>query len=56
MHSHHIIHRDIKPANILRHNSQYKICDFGFSKEILIEDENAIDRHTILGTVNTMAP
>ncbi|CAD8143907.1 unnamed protein product [Paramecium pentaurelia] len=29
-----IIHRDIKPANILKHDSQFKITDFGFAKQI----------------------
>jgi len=36
------------------HNGKYKIADFGFSKQI--DDEHAIDQHTVLGTRVTMAP
>lgn len=50
MHRHKIIHRDLKGCNILNHNGVYKICDFGFAKEIKEGVAN-----TCLGTVSTMA-
>ena len=50
------MHRDIKSPNIFVHNSQFKIGDFGFSKEMDIENYNNIGKNTILGSPTTMAP
>ncbi len=50
MHRHKIIHRDLKGCNIVSHNGIYKICDFGFAKEM---KEGLV--YTCLGTVSTMA-
>ena len=50
MHRHKIIHRDLKGRNIVSHNGIYKICDFGFAKEM---KEGLV--YTCLGTVSTMA-
>ncbi|CAK71363.1 unnamed protein product (macronuclear) [Paramecium tetraurelia] len=49
-----IIHRDIKPANILIHDSQFKITDFGFAKQI---DQN-LDTimNSLVGTPLYMSP
>ncbi|CAD8050269.1 unnamed protein product [Paramecium sonneborni] len=49
-----IIHRDIKPANILIHESQFKITDFGFAKQI---DQN-LDTimNSLVGTPLYMSP
>jgi serine/threonine protein kinase len=50
MHRHKIIHRDLKGCNIVSHNGIYKICDFGFAKEM---KEGLV--YTCLGTVSNMA-
>lgn len=36
-----IIHRDLKPANILTKKQILKICDYGFAKTLLNQDEIA---------------
>lgn len=46
-----IIHRDLKSENILIHNGEFKIADFGFSKQLDSEDT-----FTSLGTITNMAP
>jgi serine/threonine protein kinase len=56
MHRHNIVHRDLKAENIMSHNGTYKIIDFGFSKKLLIAQENAEIKGTSLGTITTMAP
>lgn len=56
LHKHKIIHRDLKAENIMSHNGTYKIIDFGFSKKLLIAQENAEVKGTSLGTITTMAP
>ena len=53
LHLRKIIHRDLKPDNIMSHNGVYKIVDFGFSKQMMGEDDI---RQTCLGTITTMAP
>ena len=50
MHSKKIIHRDLKCANIFIHNSEVKLGDFGFSKELFLNDEDEIAKMTLLGT------
>ncbi len=54
LHRNEIIHRDMKPANILIHNGIFKISDLGLSKEVEFQD--AVEKHTCLGTRCTMAP
>lgn len=54
MHRHGIIHRDLKSDNIISHNGVYKICDFGFSKQMMDPDNEIFQ--TTLGTRGTMAP
>jgi len=53
LHTNRIIHRDIKPQNILLHNSNIKICDFGFSQTI---KEELSMLKTICGTPLYMSP
>lgn len=53
LHSNKIIHRDIKPQNILLHNSEIKICDFGFSQTL---KEELSMLNTICGTPLYMSP
>ena len=48
-----IIHRDLKPANILIKNSECKLSDFGFAKNL--EDDNTIMK-SIVGTPLYMSP
>lgn len=47
-----IIHRDLKPANIIRHDNQYKITDFGFSRSV----ERVQMMESLVGTPLYMAP
>lgn len=49
-----IIHRDLKPANILIHKGQYKLADFGFSKNLDNFQNQLLE--TIVGTPLYMAP
>ena len=53
LHRRKIIHRDLKPENIMCHNGVYKIVDFGFSKQMLGDEDI---HQTCLGTITTMAP
>ena len=46
----------MKPDNIMLHNGVFKIIDFGFSKQLEIAVEEGLAKHTVLGTVTTMAP
>ena len=48
-----ILHRDIKPQNILIHNHSIKISDFGFSKNLIGENELM---QTYCGSPLYMAP
>jgi len=53
VHKSRIIHRDIKPENILVINGQYKIADFGVSKQL-----NSVQQYaqTAIGTPLYIAP
>jgi serine/threonine protein kinase len=56
-----IVHRDLKPANVMLTRSGPKLLDFGLAKPLLGDTANETtqaltDRHTIVGTVQYMAP
>src|SRR5262245_18305485 len=56
-----IVHRDLKPANVMLTRSGPKLLDFGLAKalhgETSSETTKALtDRHTIVGTIQYMAP
>lgn len=44
-------HRDVKPGNILRGKDNWKLCDFGVSKEV-----QGRELATVIGTSEYMAP
>lgn len=44
-------HRDVKPGNILRGKDNWKLCDFGITKEV-----QGRDMATVIGTSEYMAP
>lgn len=44
-------HRDVKPGNILRGGDNWKLCDFGITKEV-----QGRDMATVIGTSDYMAP
>lgn len=44
-------HRDVKPGNILRGEKNWKLCDFGISKEV-----QGRELATVIGTSDYMAP
>jgi len=46
------MHRDFKLANVMLHNSECKVADLGFSKQM----EKRCLTDTFLGTPLTMAP
>jgi serine/threonine-protein kinase ULK/ATG1 len=47
-----IIHRDLKPANVIRHNKNFKITDFGFSRQF----DSLEMMESLVGTPLYMAP
>src|SRR4029079_18041393 len=56
-----IVHRDLKPANVMLTRSGPKLLDFGLAKPLHGDTANATtnaltDRHTIVGTIQYMAP
>ena len=55
LHLNGIIHRDLKHENIMQSNGEFKIIDFGFCKNIGMAGDGYA-KHTVLGTVTTMAP
>ena len=53
LHNKKILHRDLKPENLLLDKrGNIKICDFGWSAETKIQEENK--RNTMCGTVDYM--
>jgi serine/threonine protein kinase len=50
--NHKIMHRDLKPENILVKEGNFKLADFGFSKELGMEGMT----RTMLGSPLYMAP
>ena len=48
-----ITHRDLKPANILLHEENWKIADFGISRDL---DNTQAKANTYLGTLMYMSP
>lgn len=57
-HARRILHRDLKPKNILLHDSGHaKICDFGLSKILDIEEQSRITTMgTLMGSPAFLAP
>src|SRR5262249_23318362 len=56
-----IVHRDLKPANVMLTRSGPKLLDFGLAKALHGDTANETtkaltDRHTIVGTIQYMAP
>lgn len=52
--NHKIIHRDIKPSNVLMtHRGQFKLCDFGVSRELT---NSLAMADTFVGTSTYMSP
>jgi eukaryotic-like serine/threonine-protein kinase len=56
-----IVHRDLKPANVMLTRSGPKLLDFGLAKALDGDTANETtkaltDRHTIVGTIQYMAP
>ncbi|EGV62154.1 hypothetical protein CANTEDRAFT_131568 [Yamadazyma tenuis ATCC 10573] len=52
--NHKIIHRDIKPSNVLMtHKGQFKLCDFGVSRELT---NSLAMADTFVGTSTYMSP
>jgi len=66
MHSRHIVHRDLKPENLLlrskESDSDIKIADFGFAKQIIVDKHKQHDDDaysclkTMCGTPGYVAP
>ncbi len=54
LHYNGIVHRDIKPSNFLIKNNIIKICDFGFSKQIIKNNKHIQYKNInkIIGTPN----
>lgn len=53
-HSMGVIHHDVKPANILVKGERSLLTDFGFAKDLALN--NITGEQTMLGTPNYMAP